>query len=107
MALELIKVMLKTKRPLSALAKDLQTYPQVLVNVKVKEKLPLEQIPDLDETIARCQKELGRDGRLFIRYSGTENLARVMAEGRQLSQVNRIANSVAKVIEQALGIDAR
>jgi len=102
-ALELIKVMLKTKKSLSELAQGLEKFPQVLLNIRVKEKLPLDEIPELNETIKRCQKELGRSGRLLVRYSGTENLARVMVEGRQASLVNHIADSVAKVIADALG----
>ena len=95
--------MLKTKKSLSELAKNLEKFPQVLLNVRVKENLPLDEIPDLSETIERCQRELGGAGRLLVRYSGTENLARIMVEGRQTSLVNHIAGSVAKVIEDAVG----
>lgn len=102
-ALELIKVMLKTKNSLSTLAKDLFKFPQVLVNVKVKEKRPLDEIPGLNEAIARCQSELGKRGRLLVRYSGTENLARIMIEGEDSSFVNKAATSLAQIIEEAAG----
>ncbi|MCQ9208076.1 MAG: phosphoglucosamine mutase [Omnitrophica bacterium] len=102
-ALALIKVMLKTKKTLSELSRNLEKFPQVLLNIKVQEKLPLDEISNLNQTIQRYQKELGRSGRLLVRYSGTENLARVMVEGREKSLVNHIANSVARVIKDAVG----
>lgn len=102
-ALELIEVMLKSKRRLSQLAENLQKFPQVLVNVKVKEKMSFEQIPGLNEAIAHAREELGKAGRILVRYSGTENLARIMVEGRDASLVNRIAHSVAEVIKNTVG----
>ncbi len=102
-ALELIKVMLKHKKRLSALSTNLQKFPQHLLNVRVKEKRPLEQIPGLNDIIERSRRELGKNGRLLVRYSGTEKLARIMVEGRRSSKVFRIANSVAKVIRDAVG----
>lgn len=102
-ALQLIKVMLKKKRLLSELAKDFEKFPQVLVNVQVKEKKPFNQIPGLEKTLKKVQDELDRKGRVLIRYSGTENLARVMIEGKDINQVNRLAGSLAKVFKDALG----
>ena len=102
-ALELIKTMLETGRPLSKLSENLKKFPQVLVNVKVREKLPLEQISGLNEEVDRCRKELGENARLLVRYSGTENLARIMIEGPKLSLVNRVARSLANVMEVAVG----
>jgi len=102
-ALELIRAMLKTKKRLSELAGDLRKFPQRLVNVRVKEKRPLEEIPGLNDTIKRCQAEMGRTCRILVRYSGTEKLARIMVEGRQPSKVSRIADSLARLIQNAVG----
>jgi phosphoglucosamine mutase len=74
-----------------------------LVNVKVKEKRPFEQIPGLNDTIELCRKELGENGRLLVRYSGTEKLARIMVEARKTSEIFRITNLVARVIQDAVG----
>ncbi len=102
-SLELIKAMLKRKKCLTDLYGNLKKFPQILVNVKVKEKLPLEQIPGLEQAIADARKELGRQGRLLVRYSGTENLARIMIEGKESSLINRIAGSLSRVIKDAVG----
>jgi phosphoglucosamine mutase len=102
-ALELVKVMLRKGQALSRLAQGLQKFPQVLVNVKVKEKKPLEQIEGLNEALERCHSQLGNRGRVLVRYSGTENLARIMIEGERHSCISRIAGSLAKIIEEAAG----
>jgi len=102
-ALELLKVLLEKKVGLSQLCQDLERFPQTLLNIKVKEKRPFSEIPNLTETIERCNIELGETGRLLIRYSGTENLARVMVEGRGDDLINQIANTIATVIEDAIG----
>jgi phosphoglucosamine mutase len=103
-ALQLIKLILKKKQSLSEFAKDLQKFPQVLVNVKVRVKRPFDEIAGLSETIERSQAELGRRGRILVRYSGTENLARVMIEGKDLSLVNSLAGSLAKIFEDTVGV---
>ena len=103
-ALQLIKLMLKEKQGLSEFVKDLEKFPQVLVNVKVRVKRPFDEIAGLSETIERSQAELGRRGRILVRYSGTENLARVMIEGKDLSLVNRLAGSLAKIFEDTVGV---
>ena len=102
-ALELIKVMLKENKSLSLLAANLQKYPQVLLNVKVKQKKPMEQIPGLKEAVSCCRTQLGKTGRVFIRYSGTEKLARIMIEGQDFSLINRLSHSLGKIIENEVG----
>jgi phosphoglucosamine mutase len=103
-ALQLIKLILKKKQSLSEFAKDLQKFPQVLVNVKVRVKRPFDEIAGLSEAIERSQAELGRRGRILVRYSGTESLARVMIEGEDLSLVNRLAGSLVKIFEDTVGV---
>jgi len=80
-ALQLLAVMKKRGKPLSELARLMEKFPQVLVNVKVREKKPPEEIPGLAELVARIEKELGNQGRVLIRPSGTEPKYRVMIEG--------------------------
>lgn len=102
-ALELIEVMLKANKSLSALGKELEKFPQTLVNIKVKEKRPFEKIPGLNERIKDYLAELGENLRILVRYSGTEKLARVMVEGRELSKISHIADSLAGIIQEAVG----
>src|SRR5262249_42353785 len=77
---ELLAVMRETGQPLSALASCMTKFPQVLVNVRVREKPALDSIPGLADRQAAHERELGATGRILLRYSGTENLARVMIE---------------------------
>jgi phosphoglucosamine mutase len=102
-ALELIKIMLNSKRPLSGLCKDMQAFPQILVNVRVKEKRPFDQIPGLNQAIQDSRKQLGEQGRLLVRYSGTENLARIMVEGRNDAEISGIADALANIFQDATG----
>ena len=78
-------------------------YPQILVNVKVKEKRPFEEVFEIVEASKLLENELDGKGRLLLRYSGTENLARVMIEGENQTQIESQANRLAKVIKASLG----
>lgn len=102
-ALSLLRVMRETGRPLHELTEGFTRYPQVLTNVRVREKLPFDEV----EEIARCAREteakLGARGRLLLRYSGTEPLARVMIEGPGQDEIERLAEGLASVIRQSLG----
>ena len=93
-------------RPLKELFSEVKLYPQVLKNICVREKIPLEKIPAVQESINKAQEELGDHGRLLVRYSGTENLARVMVEAADAATVERLATSIATVIEKELGVKA-
>lgn len=79
-----------------------QRYPQILVNVKVAEKRPFEQVEAIKKASAEVEKALSGSGRLLLRYSGTENLARVMIEGRDQAEIDGLANSLAGTIRTAL-----
>jgi len=79
--LQLVATILKEKKPLSELAKLVTVYPQVLINVKVKTKPEISTIPEIMEIIDTTEKELGDNGRVLVRYSGTELLCRIMVEG--------------------------
>ncbi len=77
-------------------------FPQILVNVKVREKLPFESVAEIAEAAAKLEDELGAKGRLLLRYSGTENLARVMIEGENQTAIETQANGLAEIIRKVL-----
>ena len=78
-------------------------FPQVLINVKVREKLAFETVPAIAEAAAKLEKQLGAKGRLLLRYSGTENLARVMIEGKNQAKIETQAGVLAEIIKKSLG----
>ncbi|MEP6705044.1 MAG: phosphoglucosamine mutase, partial [Acidobacteriota bacterium] len=90
-------------RRLSEMVDGFTRYPQVLVNVKVREKQPFEDVAEISRIARQIENELDRKGRLLLRYSGTENLARVMIEGKDQAEIERQANSLAEVIRATLG----
>jgi phosphoglucosamine mutase len=94
-ALRVLAVMAAEGRPLSELARVMSRTPQVLVNVTVSERRPLEELADLMRLIAMIERELGDDGRVLVRYSGTEPKARVMIEGPDEAAIRARAEEVA------------
>jgi phosphoglucosamine mutase len=102
-ALQLLAIMRETGQTLSALSGCLQKFPQVLVNVPVRDRPPLHTIPGLHDRIAAIEAEMNGGGRILLRYSGTEPLARVMVEGQHQGQIHAIAAEVAGMIRQAIG----
>lgn len=102
-ALMLIRAMVESQKALSELARGFVRYPQVLVNVKVLEKRPFDDVPAIDAAANAIERELNGSGRLLLRYSGTENLARVMIEGRDQASIEQQANMLADVIRANLG----
>ncbi len=99
-ALRLAEVMARRGASLSALAGCMHKYPQVLINVRVPNKPPLEQIPAIQAQLARARAVLGAHARILLRYSGTENLARVMIEGMDATAIAREAEMLSEVIRQ-------
>ena len=90
-------------RTLADLAAGFRPFPQILCNVKVREKQPLESIPGLSEAVASVERELGTSGRVLLRYSGTEALARVMIEGPDQGRIEELCGRIATVLETELG----
>lgn len=90
-------------RPLSELAAPLERFPQVIRNVKVREKPPLDDLPSVARGARRVERELAGEGRLVLRYSGTEPLARIMIEGRDLVAVEALAEDLAAAIAAEIG----
>jgi phosphoglucosamine mutase len=88
---------------LDALVTGLKDYPQTIVNVKVKSKPPLESVPEVAKALAEALNQLGSNGRIVLRYSGTEPLARVMVEAEHAEDVERFSQSIASTISAAIG----
>jgi phosphoglucosamine mutase len=102
-ALQVLTIMKQTGKPLSDLAACMKTYPQTLVNVKVKERRELLSIPEIAQRIAEVEKKLGSSGRLLVRYSGTEPKVRVMIEGEDERGIKTLAEDIAGIIKEKLG----
>jgi phosphoglucosamine mutase len=102
-ALHVMQVMARSGRPLAELVSDLKIFPQTIQNVRVKEKVPFAQVPEIQNAIAAAERELDGNGRVVVRYSGTEPLARVMVEAEEEAKMKRIADSIAGSIRAALG----
>jgi phosphoglucosamine mutase len=90
--------------PLDTLVADLKIFPQKIVNVKVKSKPPLESLPEVARTLKKAEDALGKSGRVVLRYSGTEPLARVMVEAERLEDVERWTEALARALRAAIGI---
>jgi phosphoglucosamine mutase len=101
--LQLLRIMRERDRPLSGIAGLLTLYPQKLLNVEVREKRPFASVRAIVEAQEAAERELGERGRVLLRYSGTEALARVMVEGEEMAQVERLAGTIAETIRAALG----
>lgn len=102
-ALRVLSVMLQQARPLSEVASVFTPFPQTVVNIRVREKRPLEGMPGVSSAIAEARAALGDRGRLLVRYSGTENIARVMVEAEDEPETTRLAAMIASEIERELG----
>jgi phosphoglucosamine mutase len=103
-SLSMLRTMTEARKALHELTKGFQTFPQVLVNVEVKVKQPFGEVEVIQKAVSEIEKELGAKGRLLLRYSGTEPLARIMIEGDNQVEIERHAAALANVIRQALGV---
>ncbi len=103
-ALAVLEVMQASDVPLSILAAPYQPYPQVLLNVPVDTKPDLDKLPRVVEAAALVERELGEEGRVLLRYSGTENVARVMVEGPDEPTIKRQADKLAQTIQASLAL---
>ncbi len=103
-ALVILDLVARSGQTIDKLTADLKVFPQVIVNVKVREKRPLEQIPSVAASIRAAEEELADSGRVVIRYSGTEALARVMIEAESEEAMRRHADAIAAAIRIELGV---
>src|SRR5262245_25888695 len=102
-ALNVLRTVALTGRTLADLASDLTTYPQVLLNVRVREKANLRDVPAVAAVIANVEGRLVGQGRLLVRYSGTEPLLRVMLEGKDQNEIRAWAQEIVDVVKERLG----
>lgn len=101
-ALQILRIMREKEKPLSELANLLTPFPQILLNVRVEQRLPLEQKPAIGEAVKAVEEKLAGRGRVLLRYSGTENLLRVMVEGEDKQKVDEYAHELADLARREL-----
>jgi phosphoglucosamine mutase len=102
-ALRVLEIVRRSGKSLDDLVDGLKNYPQTLVNVKVATKRPLAELPLVQQEIQKAEAEFAGSGRVLVRFSGTETLARVMVEGEDLDKVHAVANRIADAIRDELG----
>jgi len=102
-ALRVLEIMVGAGKPLAELIGDLKVFPQTIRNVRVRQKTPFKEIPAVQGAIAAAERELDGNGRVVVRYSGTEALARVMIEAESQEQMNRLAGAIVESIQAELG----
>lgn len=105
-ALRVMDVMVRSGRRLAELISDLKVFPQRIQNIRVREKVPFDQVPAAKAAIEAAQRELNGNGRVVVRYSGTEALARVMVEAESEEKMNALTDGIAAAIKAALGVVA-
>ena len=98
-----VRVAREPRRSLAGLLEGFRRYPQVLVNVRVRAKPPLEELSAVERVVRAVEERLGEEGRLVLRYSGTEPLARVMIEGREQGEIEALARELAATIRSEIG----
>ena len=102
-ALQVLAIMGKREKSLAELATIMTPFPQVLFNIRVKEKHDLSQVSEIQNAIRKVEQELGTQGRIVVRYSGTEPMIRVMLEGEKEEQIQQMGGDLSEVIEKNLG----
>lgn len=101
-ALQVLKIMCEKEKPLSELAGLLIPFPQKLINVRIKNRLPFEERPAIGDAVQKVEAALAGRGRVLLRYSGTESLCRVMVEGEHLDKVQEYAEELAAIVAREL-----
>jgi len=102
-ALRVMEIMTRMGRSLRELVGELKVFPQTIQNVRVREKVPFQQVPAIQQEIVGAEQELDGNGRVVVRYSGTEALARVMVEAESEDRMKALAARIAEVIRSHLG----
>jgi phosphoglucosamine mutase len=103
-ALRVMDVIVRSERSLAELVSDLKVFPQKIQNVRVREKIAFTEVPGLQHAIDAAENELNGNGRVVVRYSGTEALARVMVEAESEEKMQTLTASIAGAIQKAIGI---
>lgn len=102
-ALQLLRAMREQKKTLSELSRVMSLYPQKLINVNVNDKPPLNEVKSIQESITAAEATLNGQGRVLIRYSGTQSMCRVMVEGPTVAMTDTLASDIARVVSKSLG----
>jgi phosphoglucosamine mutase len=102
-AMQLIAAMLREGKPLSELARLMDVFPQKLINIDVQSKPDISDIPAITQAIGQAQRELGDEGRILVRYSGTQNMCRVMVEGPSPELTEKYCRQIADVVKREIG----
>jgi len=103
-ALRLMDIVVRAGKPLAGLIADLKVFPQKIQNVRVREKIPFTQVPTVQNAIENAERDLNGNGRVVVRYSGTEALARVMVEAESEEKMRALTAAIAAEIQKALGV---
>ncbi|MFH1066601.1 MAG: phosphoglucosamine mutase [bacterium] len=103
-ALQVLQIMVEKRAPLKELRRVMRRYPQYLVNVDVREKPPLDSLPSVRQAILEAERQLGADGRILLRYSGTENKARLLIEAKEASTLPMVAETILRPLRETIGI---
>lgn len=103
-ALRLMDIIVRSRKSLAELVSHLKVFPQKIQNVRVREKIPFAQVPPVQSAITAAERELDGNGRVVVRYSGTEALARVMVEAESEEKMHTLTGKIAAEIQKALGV---
>ncbi len=99
----LLNYIFSKEKPLSELSKGIELFPQIVKNVKVREKIPFSEIPEFSKGVEKAKNKLGGEGRVFVRYSGTEPKMRIMVEGKDEKEILEIAEELAEIVKKHIG----
>jgi phosphoglucosamine mutase len=103
-SLQILEIMQQEQTSLSKLSSTVEKFPQTLLNIAVAKKPPLETLSNVKEIIHKVESSLGKEGRVLVRYSGTENLCRVMVEGPKKSSTDSFAQAIGEAIKNEIGV---
>jgi phosphoglucosamine mutase len=103
-ALQVLRLMMDTGKPLSQLARGWTKFPQLVINIKVKSKPAWDTLPDVMAAVRAAEKTLGDKGRVLLRYSGTEPKARLLIEGQDAAQIQKLADAIIEIVRAHIGV---
>jgi len=101
-ALHILSMIKRKQKNISELANCIEEYPQILKNISIEKKIPINEIPELQKTIKKCERIMGEDGRVLVRYSGTENVLRIMVEAKKHAMAKDNIEKIVKTANQIL-----
>ena len=102
--LQFLSLMKRTRKTVSKLTASTQLLPQLSVNLKVREKTPLQEMPELQQAMREVEAQMDGNGRLLVRYSGTENMLRIMIEGENSEVISKIAHNLTAIVQRQIGV---